>query len=434
MTTADGGPAGGGSGERRRVLCVLETSWDRRQLEQCRPSWEERLEVAFCAPSDAECRADFDALAFVERAARGEFGRIDGVFSSSDYPGAIVAAALAARLGLPGPRPERVIRAGHKWYSRLPQREAVPEAVPEHALLDPRAPGKPLALALPCFVKPVRASFSLLARQVDSQAELEAFLRSPAVQDFSAGYAAIYNRLQRALAPLEIDGSHFIAEGLLRGALVTVEGFACAGEVHILGVVDSIVHPGTRSFARFEYPSALPEPVQRRLEQLAARAVRELGLEQTLFNVEMMWDAARESAWIVEVNPRICGQFGDLYQKVDGTHGYEILLALCAGERPAPRRRAGAHAFAASVPLRVLEPSRVLRAPGPAELAAAQALYSGTLIWTETAAGEILDQFAAEDGASQRYAVINLGAPERSALTERARALEQCLGYAFAPA
>src|SRR5262245_64967248 len=100
---------------RRRVLVVFETQWDRKQLHACRDAWKDRVELAFSEPADADCAWDFDALGLVERAVSGRLGRVGAVLSSSDYPGAIVAAAIAARLGLPGPRPERVIAAARKY-------------------------------------------------------------------------------------------------------------------------------------------------------------------------------------------------------------------------------------------------------------------------------------------------------------------------------
>src|SRR5262245_23107142 len=88
-----------------RLLCVFETAWDRKQLGLCRDAWEGRVELVFAEPTDADCPAEFDALGLIERAVAGELGRIDGVFSASDYPGATVAAAIATRLGLAGSRP-----------------------------------------------------------------------------------------------------------------------------------------------------------------------------------------------------------------------------------------------------------------------------------------------------------------------------------------
>jgi len=419
---------------RRRVLVLLETHWDRKQLEACRASWEGSLELAFPPPDDVSCPFDFDALGFIERAVSGGLGRIDAVLSSSDYPGASLAAAVATRLGLPGSRPECVIGASHKYYSRLAQRRAAPEAVPPFALVDPRQPEAEPPLPLPCFIKPVKGAFSVLARRIDDRAALRAFLSSPAVREFTGEYMAVFNQLVAGLTSFEVDGHFFLAEGLLAGDLVTVEGFACDGRVEILGVVDSGLDPRTRSFTRFDYPSALSAAQQEHLADVARRVVRELGLERSVFNIEMTWDAARGQASIVEVNPRLCGQFADLYQKVDGTSGYEVALALASGDTPRLRRGSGPYAAAASFPLRVFEPVRVRQAPDPERLARAEALFPGTLVWSECAAGDDLADFDVdEDGASHRYAVVNLGGAGRAELDARLAAVRAELGYALEP-
>jgi biotin carboxylase len=419
---------------RRRVLVVFETQWDRKQLAACADAWDDRVELVFAEPADAACAWDFDVMGLVERAAAGALGRIDAVLSSSDYPGAHAAAAIAARLGLPGSRPERVIAASHKYYSRIAQERAVPEAVPRFGLVDPERPAAAAPLAFPCFVKPVKGAFSVHARRVECPDALAAHLAKPAVREFTAEYVHIFNQLVRSLTPLELDGRYFVAEEILEGEAVTVEGFACAGEIEILGIVDSGLHAGTGSFARFDYPSRLPAEVRARMAEVARRAVRGLGLDQTLWNVEMTWDRASQRVAIIEVNPRICGQFADLYQKVDGTNGYEVALALALGERPRVRRGEGPYRAAASFPLRVFEPCRVRCAPGPVEIAAAERALPHALVWSECAAGQELADFeAGEDGASHRYAVVNLGGASREELDARLAEIAGRLAFAMEP-
>jgi len=414
------------------VALLFETAWDRRQLDACRARWEGRVECLFPPPDDLECSFDLDPLAFVEEAASGAWGRLDGVLSASDYPGATLAGAIATRLGLPGSQPERLIAASHKYYSRRIQRRAAPEAVPEFALVDPRR-DPPAPLAFPFFLKPVKGAFSVLARRIPDEAIFREFVHSPAVREFAEEYMGIFNRLVAAYTDFEVDGHGFIAEELLSGDLVTVEGYTCDGEVHVIGIVDSILH-ANRSFARFDYPSALPVAVQERMAGVAERVIVELGLERTLFNIEMTWDAARDRIAIVEVNPRICGQFGDLYQKVDGTNTYEIALALCTGERPVWTKGRGRYAAAASQPLRVFEPMTVEAAPGPAEIAAAESLFPETLVWSECRAGDELADFEVdEDGASHRYAVVNLGGASRDEIAHRCAAVQERLGYRMRP-
>jgi hypothetical protein len=424
----------GDARSRKKVLVVFPTAWDLRGLRACAPRWQDRFEVELLPPFDYEWRWNFDVLGFLDEQVTARRDRIDGVFSSSDYPGAIVAGAMASRLGLSGTPPERIIRSSHKYYSRLAQREAVPEATPWFALVDPRIPRESApGLSFPCFIKPVKGAFSVMSRRLDSRRELESFLMKPSARDFISQYVFVFNQLVRELTDFHLNGSYFLAEELLRGRQVTVEGFASPGGVEILGIVDSVRHPGTRSFVRFDYPSTLSRRVQTRMAEVARIAIEKLELRSTLFNVEMTYDVRRDRIFIVEVNPRMCGQFADLYEKVDGTNGYEIALQLAVGERPVLKRGAGAYRVASSFPLRIFEPSRVEKAPTEETIAEVERLFPGTLVWPECSQGDALVDFESlEDGQSFRYAVVNLGASDRESLRRVFREVMLKLDYSFA--
>jgi biotin carboxylase len=420
---------------KQRVAFLFPTQWDRRQLDACRARWQDDFEPVFLGPDDGEVGADFDVEAFVADVARTEGPRLAGVTSASDYPGAVAAALLAERLGRPGASPRAVLLAGHKGESRRLQAAALPEATPRHVLLDPARPDDvPRGLAFPCFVKPVRGSFSVLARVVESAADLRAFLAHPSVREHAGAYARIHRTLQKRLAPDAPDPGAFLAEELLHGAQTTVEGWVHRGEVGVLGIVDSVMVPGTRAFARFETPSALPAEVQRRMAAAARQVVLASGLDGTAWNVEFTWDAARGAVHVIEVNPRLCGQFGDVWQDVTGVNGYEHALALAVGERPADAPARGPSRFAASVPLRTFEPVRVERAPTPARVDEVERAHPGTRVWWECRAGDELAGFdEAGEGQGYRYAVLNVGADSRAGLVEQARAVEAALGARLVP-
>lgn len=414
-----------------RVLLVMPTMWDRRQVEAASPAWSRRFEVELGRPGDEDCPQDLDVLEFVRSsAARADLA---GVLSSSDYPGATLAAAIASAAGLPGPTAVQALRASHKLASREMQLRSVPEATARHCRVDPSAPRLEEGLDFPCFVKPVKGAFSMFARRVDSQAELEEALDRPAVHEFRTGYLGIFNRMWAHYVGEPIDGRYFIAEELLSGSQVTVEGFVAAGESVIVGIVDSELHPGTGSFSRFVYPSLLPAQVQERMADIARRCIAGLGLRRTFFNIEMVFDPRRDRVSIIEVNPRICGQFADLYEKVDGTNTYATAVALATGQEVRWRPRQGSFAWAASVPLRLFEPSRALAVPDPERIARIEEKRPGTRIWNEIIPGPEFDDFGHEDGISLRYGVVNLGAESRADLEDAAREIVAELGYAFTP-
>ncbi len=328
-----------------------------------------------------------------------------------------------------------MLRTAHKYYSRVAQRASVPEATPDFDLIDLRAlDGGPPAVRMPCFLKPVKGSFSVLTREVRTWEEARAFLADPSVAEYTERFLQEFGRLLREFTTCNVDARHFLAESLLAGEQVTVEGWCRGGAVEILGIVDSVVAPGTRSFVRFDYPSVHDRATQDRMSALVRRVIPALGLENTLFNVELMVDRRTGDLGIIEVNPRMAGQFADLYEKVDGVNGYEVALALAVGEEPPLRRGEGRYRVAASAPLRVFEPVRAVRVPNAEDVARAEALYPGTMVWVECRAGDELADFRRfEDGASSRYGVINLGAPDRASLDERLACIRDCLGFEFAP-
>jgi len=415
------------------VRIVFPTAWDKKQLA-ARPSLLDRYDVEWVAPDDADCPQDYDVLGCIdESVARWREERIDGVFSSSDYPGAAAAAAIARGLGLPGTPPGAIMRAAHKGVSRRLQAACMPEVTPAFCELDPE--GFDVAafpLPWPCFVKPAKGCFSVLARRVDAPNELTAFLTGDDVRRYRHEFLRVYRSLaQRYLEP-SVDAGAFVAETLVRGRMATVEGYALDGEARPLGVVDSVQDARTGSFVAFEYPSTLPAAVQRRIAELSCRLAAALGLRFTLFNVEWMWEEDSGRLHLIEINPRMCGQFADLYEKVDGVHGYRIALDVACGRTPERSERAGTHACAASFPLRVFEPVVVRRTPAAADLAAAADLFPGTLVWNEVETDARLDDFVTgEDGHSCRYAVVNVGAGDRAELRTRLAAVEASLGYRF---
>jgi biotin carboxylase len=416
------------------VHVVFPTAWDRKQLLRPGRSWNADYEVVFASPDDADCRDDFDVLGFIDDAIANWAGTTDGVMSSSDYPGATAAAAISTGLGLPGSRPADSMRAAHKGLARAVAQRVLPDATPSFVVLDPdRLGALPETLPMPAYVKPAKGAYSVLARRVEDREQLVAFLGETAVRDYREHYLAIYRRLVQRYLGGEVDGAEFVAESVLRGRLVTVEAFATGDGVTVLGVVDSLRHPVTGSFIGFEYPSLLPDAVQRRLEHATARLGEAFGLRWTMFNVELMWDPDADNIGIVELNARMCGQFADLYEKVDGIHGHRIALDLACGVVPQLKKRSGPCLVAASYPLRVFEPVRVEHAPSPAQLADALSGLPGALAWNEVSTGDVLDDFvAADDGKSYRYAVLNVGAGSRAALIAQRELFEGIAGYRFA--
>ncbi|MDE1977547.1 MAG: ATP-grasp domain-containing protein, partial [Elusimicrobia bacterium] len=332
---------------KKRILLLAPSAWDVKGID--RPELQAKYEfipvpMAFYQTHPLLIGVRFDILRFIAKAVRlGRELGVAGIVGTHDYPASLAAAAIAAELGLPGPAVDKAIVCQHKYLCRLKQRDIVPEAAPAFGLIDAfgfsprRAP-----LEFPIFVKPVKATLSMFAGEAGNERELAKLIKLSPLERLG-GLIALrpFNCLIEAYTDFKMHANYFIAEEVLRGAQVTVEGFAHRGRLEIMGVVDSVMYPGTLSFERFEYPSRLPLPIQERMESLALRLMSSIGFDDGCFNVEMIYNAGRESVHIIEVNPRMCSQFSDLYEKVDGTSGHAVQMAIASGERPSFSRRAG---------------------------------------------------------------------------------------------
>ena len=241
-----------------------------------------------------------------------------------------------------------------------------------------------------------------------------------------------FNQLLGHSSALTLDGGYLLAEQVLCGRQVTVEGCVYRGEGSIIGITDSIMYPGTNSFQRFEYPSNLPLGVQQRMGELALRFIASIGFDNSLFNVEMFYNSENDAIHIIEVNPRMCPQFADLMEKVNGVNSFEIALAIAAGLRPKIHRPNPQYCVAASFVLRLFADMSVARVPSPAELAAFQGRFPDARLKVLCREGQCLSD-ELQDGNSFRYAVLNLGGNSVGHLAERFAEAMDCLSFDFAP-
>lgn len=332
----------------RDVLVVCPQERDFRAVRAA--GLELRYRISY-AGRDIDTLEAFDPAAFLEQCAAIP---ADGVVGTKDRS-ALVAALLAQRRNLPGPRPQALVNCQHKPTSRSLQHRAVPEATPRFALLEG---GSPPPLPPPFFAKPVVGRLSQYAVRVDDLASLS---RLPTLDGYGEAYAEIAHLA--GLAPSPVRG--FLVEELLGGLEVTLEGYVYRSRVTTIGITDSLKYPGTISFERFEYPSRLPAARQAELARIAARLLPALGFDDGFFNVEL-FVPAEGPARIIEVNPRIASQFAPLVQALHGRSTYEALFALACGEDP--RWQASPpDGVAVSYCLRVFADAFVAAVPEPEE-------------------------------------------------------------------
>jgi hypothetical protein len=308
---------------------------------------------------------------------------------------ALLAAVVAERLGLPGPTPQALVACQHKPTSRDLQRRVVPEATPRFQLLD----GTP-AFEPPYFVKPVVGRLSQLARRIDDPAELAGL---PSHDPYRDGYARIAELA--GFSPERFRG--YVAEELVEGDEVTLEGYVHSRRMTVIGVTDSVKYPDTNSFERFEYPSRFPPERLEELGDIARRLLPALGFDGGLFNVEFFVPAQGRPT-IIEVNGRIASQFTPLVQALHGRSTYELLFALACGDDPGWDEREP-DGVAVSYVVRTFEDAYVAAAPDP---------EAGIEILAH--AGSRLSEQGTNDVSSFRLAIVYEAGETRAEAVARA--------------
>jgi len=411
----------------RRILMLFPDEWDRAAAHD--PRYRDRYEFLFegfdlfSFPDNARLFT-FDALKFVERLVRKYSGRgIEAVVTSDEQFGPFLASLVAGRLGLPHTPLDAVLRVQHKYYARRAFERIAPAANSRCGLLrrDFGTRGRPedVPMAFPFYVKPAKAAFSVLARRVESFDELYRHTR------FGWFERAIIDRLvqpfadvMRAHSDMTEDPFSMVCEQILPGRQVTANGLVRDGRVTPLGVVDSIMYPGTDHFQRFQYPSSLPPEQIARVEALAARLVEGIGFSHGMFNLEVRIDPESGEPRVIEINPRAAGQFFDLIERVDGYSLFEAMLDVHGGREPRLRRREGRERHAASFVLRDFSGEGLSRWPSAAEIRALQRRNPDVHAMLYPKRGADLAREMKWLG-SYRYGVFNLGAASLEGLFAR---------------
>jgi hypothetical protein len=397
----------------KRILVLFPDEWDRTAANdpRYRDGYEFQYEGfdLFSFPDNARLFA-FDALRFVDRIA-AKYARVplDAIVTSDEQFGPFVASLVASRLGLPFTPLEAVLTVQHKYYARQAFERIVPECNARFGLLRRDYRRDDVPLEYPFYVKPAKAAFSVLARRVDSFAALERHTR------FSWFERAVIERLvkpfadvMKAHSSLDEDPFSMVTEEILHGRQVTANGYARHGRVTMLGTVDSIMYPGTDQFQRFQYPSSLPEAVLRRVDEVATRLIEGLGFRHGMFNIEMRVEPSG-ALRVIEINPRVAGQFYDLFERVDGYSLFEAMLDLGAGNEPAVRHRQGRQRHAGSFVLRDLAGEGLGRWPSAREVRALQERNPDVHVMIYRKRGADLAREVKWLG-TYRYGVFNFGA------------------------
>jgi hypothetical protein len=422
----------------KKILVLFDQEWDARQLQKLSTGAEARYRFfhegfdLFSFPSNANLLT-FDIYRFVDRMAKKYRPvKLDAIISSHEQFGALAAGLLAERLGLPAMSTRAVLNAQHKSRARDLVGRHVPEANVAYATYPYTVKrAEEISLPFPFYTKPIKAAYSVLARRVDDISTLQKHL------DFKPWEMFIITRLVTPFNEVvarerisDINGHYMIAEELIDGFQVNVDGFVENGEVHILGIVDAVMYPGTDAFLRWEYPSRLPDHLQQKIRQTAAAIAKALELNHGLFNVELRISSETGACKFIEVNPRMAMQFSDMYEAVDGINLHDLAIRLALGEPTGigTRPKGGRRKFATSFVYRRFDGKPQSHFPGEAQLAELRRFDPDSqLVLFKKTGGELKREWKWLQ--SYRYACLNMAADSVAELTEKYLKASAILGF-----
>ncbi|MQA10162.1 MAG: ATP-grasp domain-containing protein [Pseudonocardiaceae bacterium] len=353
-------------------------------------------------------------------------GSVDAIVGYWDFPVSSMVPMLCARFGLRSADLEAVVKCEHKYWSRVEQHKVIDEH-PRFGLVDlEHNGGLPEHLDFPVWLKPVKSASSELAFKVTDQAELD-----NATTEIREGIGRLGKPFEFVLEQLdlpheiaEIGGQACLAEQAVGGVQLTVEGYVFGGRVQAYGVVDSVNYPDSTSFLRYQYPSSLPESVTTRAIELSERVIRQIGLDNSAFNIEFFWDSDTDRINLLEVNPRHSQSHAMLFEYVDGVPNHQCMVRLALGRDPELPRRAGEYGCAAKWFLRRFTDGVVRRIPTDGEIAHAEREVPGATVRVVPAEGKRLSEMVGQDAYSYELADIFIGASDE---TELIRKYERCV-------
>ena len=420
-----------------RVGLLFGYDWDADGFaalhEQAQAQFDHAGFDLFSFPSNAHL-IHFDLLRFARRqASRGRKLGWQGVVSHHEQFGALAAALVAQELGLPGATPESVLAAQHKLHARQVLQKVAPDANLGFAPLDVAyGDDIPHGLTYPQFVKPVKAAFSVLAREVKSRDELQAHTR------FGRRELWVIRRLvepfERVLMqrmPQAGTAHRMMVETPLplNTPQYNLDGWVFKGRAHTLGLVDAVMYPGTQAFMRWEVPSRLAITVQQRALEVAQKFLTAIGYTHGFFNMEFFHDPLTDRLSVIEFNPRLASQFADLYRRVQGRDAHAMSLALAMGHDPAelPRTQPTAGAAASQV-YRSFDPRARINMPTPAQEAAVLSRFPDALLFSYAKTPHAVQRDFKWLG-SYRHGIVHLGGRNAADLRERTEQASRLLGW-----
>jgi hypothetical protein len=363
-----------------------------------------------------------DMLELADKKLREFNGSIDAIVGYTDFPVSTIVPILCERFNVPGPSLESVLKSEHKYWSRLEQKKVIPEHIPSFVKFNPfdENPIKQIPFEFPFWIKPIKSTASQLGFRINNNNDFNHAIKK--LRENIGLFRPFDQLLDMVQLPQEVENvnsSHCMAEKIISGLQCTLEGYVFKGEVHTYGIIDSIREPNRTTFFRYQYPSRLPKLVQNRMSKIGEKVMKQIGFDNSAFNLEFFWNKKADKIWFLEINTRIPQSHSDLFQKVDGVSNHEIMLDVALGQDPWFPKRQGSFKMAGKFFLREYKDKLITGTPTKDDLEELGRRIPGTLVDLQGKAGMKLSEIPEQDSYSYATAFVYLGANSQKELLEK---------------
>lgn len=364
---------------------------------------------------------------------------VDAIIGHWDYPTTTILPILRRECGLPTPTLESVLYCDNKYWNRIAGQQAVPQCTPAFQGLDPYSDNAAdtVTMEYPFWLKPTTSFSSYLSYQINDESQLHEALATirERIHIFAEPFTYIMQYCEnRSALPAQGNGATCLAEGIIGGELCTLEGYVHNGEVVTYAIIDSVRGSNQVSFVSYQYPSMLPERVQRRMKVCAEKILAHVGLDQTPFNIEFFWNREHDKIWLLEINPRISKSHCPIFELATGASHHEVAIDIALCRRPRFPLPEGDFPMAAKFMARVYGDATVTRVPSQEDIAALQERYPELIVKPCVEEGMKLSELRGQDSFSFEIANLFFGGRNNDELHRKFREIMQRLDFRFSEA
>ena len=349
---------------------------------------------------------------------------LDSVVGFSEET-ALLAAALATRMGTVYTSPQSICRAQHKAVFAQVAQQVDGCYPPTITITDPNQTS--IELEYPVFIKPSRGSVSECAYRVDSREDLARILKTVFGKKRNLRFWQ-YACETYLKDPPRVDS--FLVQPFIEAPQFTVDGLVFRNTVQILGITESIYDERRESFQRFDLLVDFPQNVQRKLHTLLEKVVRELGFNNSNFNVEFFLTGDNDII-LIEFNTRASAVFTNLYNQRYRNSLIEMMIQISLGREPDTSLRDKPQ-IASSCVLRTREDCEVRSVPTPEEIEYLKVKYDLIDIDLLVEAGKRLSDYK-QDSYSYRYAFVDLAGDSCQDVLDRLEGVKKELRFELEP-